>query len=112
MILGIIKKDQESIEILGKSIEDAKGDIALVLDNMFFPVKLNPKDLGSILKSIYKNWDDDHYKKYLEDFKIEEKTMIKKMSKGMKKKLEIATALSHHPKLLILDDLLADLILW
>ena len=30
--------------------------------------------------------------------------LIKNLSKGMKKKLEIITALAHHPKLLILDE--------
>lgn len=35
---------------------------------------------------------------------ISKNTPIKKLSKGMKKKLEIIVALSHHPKLLILDE--------
>ena len=38
------------------------------------------------------------------DFQIKDNQAIKTLSKGMKKKLEIATALAHHPKLLILDE--------
>ena len=35
---------------------------------------------------------------------IKDKQILKTMSKGMRKKVEIATALSHYPKLLILDE--------
>ncbi|MCF2569735.1 ATP-binding cassette domain-containing protein [Mediterraneibacter glycyrrhizinilyticus] len=41
---------------------------------------------------------------YLEKFGLPQKKKIKKMSTGMRVKLEFAAALSHHPKLLILDE--------
>ena len=43
-------------------------------------------------------------RKYLKDFSLNENMLIKNLSKGMKKKLEIITALAHYPKLLILDE--------
>lgn len=105
LILNILKVDNGSIKIFGKDIyEFDKENIGVVLDNMFFPDTLNAKDLNVIFKEVYKDWDENLYNSYLEDFRIPIKSKIKELSKGMKKKLEIATALSHKPKLLLLDE--------
>ena len=107
-ILNIIKKDDGKIKIFDKDLEEQelqiKGDIGVVLDNTFFPELLNPKNIDSIMQDTYKNWDSKMFYKYLKDFGIKDNQILKTMSKGMRKKVEIATALSHHPKLLILDE--------
>ena len=107
-ILNIIKVDNGSIKIFDKDIskydELVKEDIGVVLDNMFFPEILSPKNINSIMQDIYKNWDRDLFYDYLERFGINDNQQLKTMSKGMRKKVEIATALAHKPKLLIMDE--------
>jgi len=107
-ILNIIKIDSGNIEIFDKNYKEyeseIKEDIGVVLDNMFFPEILNAKDINNIMKDIFSNWDIELYFDYLKKFDIPTDKKIKELSKGMRKKLEIATALSHHPKLLILDE--------
>jgi len=104
-ILNIIKDYQGEIKIFGKSEEEKiKEEIGVVLDDMFFPEILTPKDIDQIMISIYKNWDSQLFYSYLQKFSLKENKQIKTFSKGMRKKLEIITALSHHPKLLILDE--------
>lgn len=107
-ILNILKIDEGNIKIFNKDFNKEentiKEDIGVVLDNMFFPEILTPKDINIVMKDIYKKWDEELFKKYLNDFGLNMNKQIKTMSKGMRKKLEIATSLSHHPKLLILDE--------
>lgn len=107
-ILNILKIDEGNIKIFNKNFNKEentiKEDIGVVLDNMFFPEILTPKDINIVMKDIYKKWDEELFKKYLNDFGLNINKQIKTMSKGMRKKLEIATSLSHHPKILILDE--------
>lgn len=107
-ILNIINIDKGNIKIFGKDYKEyesiIKEDIGVVLDNMFFPEIMSAKDIDLVMKDIFKNWDTNIYYNYLKEFNIPLKQQLKTLSKGMRKKLEIAVALSHHPKLLILDE--------
>lgn len=104
-ILEIIKKDTGNINLFnGKKIKNAKEEIGVILDQSFFPEILKVKDINEVMKNIYKNWDEVLFKKYLKEFNLAENKSLKELSTGMHKKLEIACALSHHPKLLILDE--------
>ena len=56
------------------------------------------------MNPLYKNWDPGLFFNLLERFSIPKNKTIKTLSKGMRKKLEIAAALAHHPKFLLLDE--------
>ena len=107
-MLNIINYDSGEIKIFNKDSKEydslIKKDIGVVLDGTFFPEILTAKDINIIMKDIYDNWDEELFYNYLKDFKLTSTKKIKDLSKGMRKKLEIATSLSHHPKLLILDE--------
>ncbi len=107
-ILGIINPSSGSVKIFDKDLTtnelEIKENIGVVLDNMFFPEIMNAHDIEISMQGIFKNWDSSLFHKYLTDFNLPENQPLKSLSKGMRKKLEIAVALSHHPKLLILDE--------
>lgn len=107
-ILGIIKADEGDIKVLGQEL-DKKGssvreDIAAVFDELPFNDVLSPVKLDKIFKGIYKNWSSETFFQYLERFELPKKKKCGKFSKGMKMKLQIAVALSHNAKLLIMDE--------
>ena len=113
LILDIIRKDEGTVTILGqdnqKNLRDLKQDIGVVLDEVGIPECLTPLQVGKIMAGTFTRWEDGLYREYLRRFSLPEKKPFKELSKGMKMKLGLAVALSHHPKLLILDEATAGL---
>ncbi len=110
LILGMIKKNAGTITVLGKdhTVMD-KEDVGIVLDEVGIPDCLNVVQVEKIMKNIYKKWDSEVYNNYIKRFDLPLKKKFKEFSKGMKMKLGMAVALSHDPKLLILDEATAGL---
>lgn len=105
LILGMIRREAGKITVLGKdNTVMNKEDIGVVLDEVGIPDCLAAGQVGKIMKNIYRKWNDAVYKSYIERFSIPTNKKFKDFSKGMKMKLGMAIALSHDPKLLILDE--------
>ena len=107
-ILNIIKADSGEIRVFGKDTRTAdvqiKQDIAAVFDELPFHEQLNAKALDKILRRVFKRWNSEAFFGYLERFQLPVKKKFGQFSKGMKMKLQIAAALSHDAKLLIMDE--------
>lgn len=107
-ILNTLTPDSGSIELFGKQMcdtdLDVRENIGVVYDGDNFPGYLTAKQLSYIMSGVYKQWDEPLFYEYLQKFGLKDTQRIAKYSKGMTMKLAIATALSHHPQLLILDE--------
>lgn len=103
-----ITNSSGNIKILGKDIKqyekEIKQNIGVVLDDSFLSEYLTAKQINSIMKDIYNEWNENKYINYLKQFNLPINKLLKDYSSGMKMKLKIATAISHNPKLLILDE--------
>ena len=106
-ILDLIHKDDGTVTFWGQELsseKQLKEDIGVVFDGINFYETLTAAKVGKISQTAYKQWDDRLYREYLNRFQLPTDKEIKTFSKGMKMKLCIAVALSHRPKLLILDE--------
>ena len=113
LIMNMINKDEGFIKMWGKDYKinnlNIKDRIGYVGE---FSGYLHEAKIARIKKSLsvfYKNWDEKLYEKYMKQFNLNEDKAYKDLSKGQQKKFEIVMAMSHHPKLIIMDEPTANL---
>lgn len=116
MLLGILRPDEGDVRVLGCPVGsgsapegELKQRIGVVLDTCAFPDTSKVKDVATLGRFAYRNWDVRRFAAFCERFELAPKKNVKELSRGMGMKLMLAFALSHDPELLILDEATAGL---
>ena len=108
LILDMVQRDGGTVTILGRDSRTvsvrSKEEIGVVLGSEGIPLCLNAVEVGKVMAGIYPNWDAPAYAEFCQKFELPPKKKYKDYSAGMQMKLCIAVALSHHAKLLLLDE--------
>lgn len=108
MMLNLVKKESGSISILGMDYEKdekkIKDKIGFVFDEGTFYDSLTLKETKRIIAPSYQQWDEKLFNYYTDLFELPKNQKIKNFSKGMKVKVSLAVALSHHAELIIMDE--------
>ena len=93
----------------GVARADYRRQCAFVLEAFPFTDTVTAKDIGDIYGPFYRNFNKEKYKELLERFEIPLKKRMKKLSSGMKLKVQMAFAFSYDSKVLFLDEPTASL---
>ena len=109
MMLSLRQADSGDIQLFQKPLQSLtrsdREKIGVVFDEGCFPDSFTVKQVRELMRRAFdKAWDDRIFSDYLVQFALPEQEVYSKFSKGMKMKLAIAVALSHHAQILILDE--------
>lgn len=106
LIAGVLKADSGSILLDGQTLyenEKAKRQVFFLADEPFSTPLLTPDKLKELYSTFYR-FDEAKFAGYLETFGLKRKQQVGKMSKGMKRQLYLALALSTDCKVFLLDE--------
>ena len=116
--LGLIKLDAGEVHLFGQrrgadapdeTQPHLRSRVGLVLDTCPFPSTLKVGQIESLVGPAYPTWDRETFAGFINRFGLDPKTKVKDLSRGMGMKLQLACALSHNAKLLVLDEATAGL---
>lgn len=107
-MVGLVKADGGGVEIFGKETDPNKPawklDIGYVGDKHVFYENWSGEKNLAFLKQFYPSWDSKLEQELIKRFEIPINKKAKDLSSGNRVKLSLIGALSHRPKLLILDE--------
>lgn len=108
LIMNVLQPQQGEIKIFNQSLLKnevfIKEKIGFVYSELYVNEKWTVKKLVETISYFYNQWDQAKFMNYLTRFNIKYHSRINTLSLGMKMKLSLAIALSHHAELLIFDE--------
>ncbi|XID92600.1 ATP-binding cassette domain-containing protein [Paenibacillaceae bacterium WGS1546] len=97
--------------VLGTRLNDVRPDIGyksrigfLAEHPLVHENSISGEEKAKFASRWYPDWDWERYRKLLRHFDVEDGMKLSKMSKGTRRKVELAIAMAHDPELLLLDE--------
>lgn len=106
-IAGIYRQDSGQVLIGGKPVYNnaqLKALVGYIPDDLYFFPQYNMKSLSKFHAKMYKNWNEDRYRRFLSLFDLNDKKRVGKFSKGMQKQVAFIFVMSIMPDVLLLDE--------
>ena len=107
-LMGLVRTNSGTINVFGKKNDlfkpDWKQDIGYVGDEHVFYEKLTCAKNLKYISGYYDNWSFSKMEELIERFEIQLDKKAKDLSTGNRVKLALTAALSHNPKLILLDE--------
>lgn len=107
-MLNMVHRDGGNVSVLDKDFTENEVELKKEIGYMFGGVDFYPKkrikNVTSVIKRFYPEWNSEIYDSYCRKFKLDQDKRIDELSEGMKVKYSLALALSHNAKLFILDE--------
>ncbi len=103
-LLGMLRPDAGDLTVLGRPAGTPSEEIGIVLDSPSLVGDWTARQVGRAVGGFYSTWDGSAYAAWCERFAIPATTKVKQLSRGMGMKLQLAIALSHRARLLVMDE--------
>ncbi len=107
-IIGLYKPNEGTVNVDGMEFMEnevmIKDMLGIVLDENIYDDRLTPVKVGKLFGPLYTHFNMKMYIDWLNKFNVPVDKKLKKMSKGMKIKFQLAFALSHEAKLFLFDE--------
>jgi ABC-2 type transport system ATP-binding protein len=108
VLMNLISATSGNAKVLGidsrKICGEAYRKIGYVSENQEIPEWMRVGELLEYLREFYTTWDPALESSLLKEFDLPRAQKIRQLSRGMKMKLALASALAFHPKLIVLDE--------
>jgi len=108
ILMNLISATNGTAEILGTDSRKIRGQaynqIGYVSENQDIPEWMKVGALLDYVREFYPTWDNTLEQSLVKQFDLPLERKIKALSRGMKMKLALASALAFHPRLIVLDE--------
>lgn len=82
----------------------AKQEIGVLMEEQPFLTDMSLELNGTLLGAFYERFDLEKFHDYLRKFELSREASYRELSRGMRMKFQLAFALAHSPKLLLMDE--------
>ena len=103
-LLGMLHPDSGDVRVLGRPAGTPTEEIGIVLDSPSLIGDWRVAHVEAAVRRFYASWDPSRFADWCLRFALPRDRKVKDLSRGMGMKLQIAVALSHDTRLLVMDE--------
>jgi ABC-2 type transport system ATP-binding protein len=105
VLTGLLKQYSGEVVIDHRLLStETKNEISYLPDQLYFDSWMKIDDLRRYFKDMYADFNEARFLELMMAFQIEDRTLIKRLSKGNQEKLQLALVLSRDAKVYIFDE--------